>query len=36
MSHIHKTTGNINVLYTLIFKFLDRRREDKKGSWPER
>jgi len=29
VSHPYKTTGKIIVLYTLILKFLERRREDK-------
>jgi hypothetical protein len=30
VSHPHKTTGRIMVLYILTFKFLDNRREDKR------
>jgi hypothetical protein len=30
VSHPHKTTGRLMVLYTLTFTFLDRRRDDKK------
>jgi len=29
VSHQHKTTGEITVLYILIFKFLDSKLEDK-------
>jgi hypothetical protein len=29
VSHQYKTTGKITVLYIIIFKFLDSRREDK-------
>jgi len=29
-SHPYKTTGKIMVLFVLIFKFLDRRREGDK------
>ena len=33
-SHPYSTTGNIIVLYTLVFKFLERSREDKRD-WTE-
>jgi len=35
VSHPYKTTGKIKVLYILISKFLERRREDKR-LWAER
>jgi hypothetical protein len=35
VSHAYKTMGKISVLYTIIFKLLDRRREDKRF-WTER
>jgi hypothetical protein len=28
--HPYNTTGKITVLYTLIFRFIDMRREDKR------
>jgi hypothetical protein len=28
-----ETTGNITVLYILIFKFFERRRQDRRLSW---
>jgi hypothetical protein len=30
VSHPYKTTGKIMVLYILIFKFIERRQEDKR------
>jgi hypothetical protein len=33
VSHQYKTTGKIMVLYILIFKFLERRQEDKDYEW---
>jgi hypothetical protein len=35
VSHPYKTTRKIMLLYILIFKFLQRRREDK-GLWTKR
>jgi hypothetical protein len=34
VSHPHKTTGKIIVLYTLIFIFFENRQEDKRF-WTE-